>query len=229
MALQLHCPDLFGGAWAFNPDPIDFTRYQLIDIYKEANILEYVGTEWQVAQRPFRRSREGLPGLSVRNSAKLELMIGERGRGFYQLAIWQSTYGPTDKDGYPRPLFDHLTGVIDREVAEYYRKNGYDLTHYARANWSRLGPKLAGRLNFIAGEGDEFFLNLGVYKFRGDGARHRRRRLSDPVRIWPAQGGAHLAPHRPTGVTREMAANLKNTAPPGARTDDWNYSKARVR
>ena len=28
LALQLKYPDFFGGAWVFNPDPIDFTHYQ---------------------------------------------------------------------------------------------------------------------------------------------------------------------------------------------------------
>lgn len=223
LALQLHYPDLFGGAWIFNPDPIDFTRYQLTDIYKEPNMFEYPISEWQAAERPFRRSREGLPGLSVRDLARLELMLGDRGRGFYQLAIWQSTYGPTDSDGYPRPLFDPLTGVIDREVADYYRRNGYDLSHYARTNWALLGPKLAGRLNVFAGEGDEFFLNLGVYKFQ-----EMVRELAGPdypIRFEygrPKKG--HNWHHTDwTGVIREMGAHVRKTAPAGARVADWNY------
>ncbi len=223
LALQLHYPDMFGGAWIFNPDPIDFTRWGVADIYREPNMFEYRVSEWQTAERPFRRTREGLPGLSMRDLSKLELMLGDRGRGFYQLAVWQSTYGPTDKDGYPRALFDPLTGVIDREVAEYYRTNGFDLTHYAKTNWAKLAPKLSGKLNFFAGEQDEFFLNLGVYKFEEmvrevGGANY-------PIRFEygrPKKG--HNWHHTDwTGVIKEMGAHVRKNAPAGAPVADWNY------
>src|SRR3546814_21132623 len=59
LALQLHYPDLFGGAWVFNPDPIDFTRYQLTDIYKEDNMFTLKINDWITQEKQFRRSREG--------------------------------------------------------------------------------------------------------------------------------------------------------------------------
>ena len=57
-------------------------------------------------------------------------------------------------------LFDKLTGVINKDVANYYREHGYDLTEYTRRNWPTLGPKLVGKLNFFSGEMDNFYLNL---------------------------------------------------------------------
>ena len=39
LALQLHYPEHFGGAWVFNPDPIDFTRYHFVDVYKDENMF----------------------------------------------------------------------------------------------------------------------------------------------------------------------------------------------
>ncbi|QNQ08547.1 alpha/beta hydrolase-fold protein [Sphingomonas alpina] len=223
LALLLHYPDKFGGAWVFNPDPIDFSRYQLTDVYKDVNMFEFRFNDWQVTDRPFRRTREGQPGLSVRDLSKLEAMLGSKGRGYYQLAIWQSTYGPVGKDGYPVPLFDPLTGVIDHEVAEYSRRNGYDLTDYARTNWATLGPKLAGRMNFFAGEQDDFFLNLGVYKFQEMVAQVAG--ADYPIRFEygrPKKG--HNWHHTDwAGVIREMAAHVRKTAPAGAPLTEWNY------
>src|SRR3546814_20523801 len=46
------------------------------------------------------------------------------------------------------------------------RENGYDLSGYARDNWATLGPKLRGELHFFAGEMDDFYLNLAVYRFQ---------------------------------------------------------------
>ena len=37
LALQLYHPEFFGGTWTFFPDPIDFRRYQLIDIYADSS------------------------------------------------------------------------------------------------------------------------------------------------------------------------------------------------
>ena len=76
-----------------------------------------------------------------------------------------------------RPDLSHVTAlVIDRDVAESMRKNGYDLRDYAERNWKTLGPKLAGRLHFFAGDMDDFFLNLAVYKFE-----EFARATTDPV------------------------------------------------
>lgn len=165
LALQLHYPDFFGGAWVFNPDPIDFSRYQLSDIYKDENMFSISTSAWTRTERPFNRNREGQPLWTMRDVARFEAVLGSRGRSNYQLDIWQATHGPVGSDGYPVPLFDKKTGVIDRDVVNYMREHGYDLTEYTRRRWPTIGPKLAGKLHFFAGEQDDFFLNLGVYNF----------------------------------------------------------------
>src|SRR5262249_61475007 len=37
ISLQVFHPDFFGGTWTFYPDPVDFARYQLVDIYNDNN------------------------------------------------------------------------------------------------------------------------------------------------------------------------------------------------
>ncbi len=68
-------------------------------------------------------------------------------------------------DGYPRPLWDKSTGKIDREVANYMRDHGFDLTYYTKTNWQEIGPKLKGKINVYCGDMDNFYLNLAVYLF----------------------------------------------------------------
>lgn len=223
LALQLHYPDLFGGAWVFNPDPIDFTRYQHVNIYEDDNMFAVPLNDWLRAERPFRRSREGQPMLSVRELADLESVLGSRGRSFYQLDIWQATHGPVGEDGYPVLLFDKHTGVINHDVADYMRQHGYDLSAYFRDNWPTLGPKLRGKLNLFSGEMDDFFLNLAVYEFEAmvvevAGADY-------PIRFEygrPKKG--HNWHHKDwAGVVREMATHVEMTAPEGANTEQWRY------
>ncbi len=37
LALQVYHPEFFGGTWTFYPDPVDFTRYGIVDIYGDVN------------------------------------------------------------------------------------------------------------------------------------------------------------------------------------------------
>jgi hypothetical protein len=223
LAMQVHYPELIGGAWVFNPDPIDFTRYQLANIYEDENMFEVRVNQWNVRERPFRRSREGQPLFDMRELARLEAVLGSRGRSFYQLGIWQATHGPVGPDGYPVPLFDPRTGAIDRAVADYMRDNGFDLSAHVRRNWERLGPLLRGRINMFAGEMDDFYLNLAVYRFEEmirevGGADY-------PIRFEygrPRKG--HNWHHTDwAGVVREMAEHVRRNAPPGESQSGWNY------
>lgn len=165
LGLQLKHPDFFGGAWVYNPDPIDFRRWLLVNIYEDENAFYAPGRSWIPAERPMRRSVEGQVNLTVKQVSHFEAVLGSKGRSGYQFGAWEAIYGPIGADGYPRPLWDKRTGKIDREVANYMRDNGYDLRHYAEKNWPNLGPKIAGKLRFIAGEMDNFYLNLAVYQF----------------------------------------------------------------
>lgn len=223
LAMQVHYPDLFGGAWVFNPDPIDFTRYQLVNIYERANMYVQPVTQWTVRETPFRRTREGHPLVSMRELARLEAVLGSRGRSGYQLGIWQATHGPVGEDGYPAPLWDVGTGAINREVADYYRSHGMDLSAHVRDNWATLGPQLRGRINMFAGEMDDFYLNLAVYQFE---AMVREVGGADyPMRFEygrPKKG--HNWHHTDwAGVVREMADHVRRTAPAGTDHSGWNY------
>lgn len=165
LALQLKYPDFFGGAWIFNPDPIDFRRYLLLNIYEDENAFTVPDSSWTPSERPMRRSAEGQVNLTVRQMSELEAVLGSKGRSGYQFNAWEAVFGPIGDDGYPRALWDKRTGKIDREVATYMRDNGYDLRHFAESNWATLGPKVSGKLHFDTGDMDNFHLNLAVYLF----------------------------------------------------------------
>jgi hypothetical protein len=165
LALQLQHPDFFGGAWVLQPDPIDFRRWQLVDVYADTNAFVVQTGPFTTTERPFRRTTEGQVTWTNRQLSRFENVLGSRGRSGYQIEAWEAIYGPTDADGYPKPLWDKRTGSIDRTVAAYMQEHGFDLRDYAERNWSTLGPKLAGKLHFFAGDMDDFYLNLAVYRF----------------------------------------------------------------
>jgi hypothetical protein len=220
LALQLRNPDFFGGAWILQPDPIDFTRYQLTDIYSDSNAFVMDRGELTV-ERPFRRTVEGQPVWSVRQLSMFEDVLGSRGRSGFQLEGWEAVYGPIGSDGYPVPLWDKRTGVIDRDVAHYMRDNGYDLRVYTERNWASLGPRLAGKLHFFAGDMDDFYLNVAVYRFE-----EFLRSTSNPVSDATFTYGRPMKGHSWhawtwAGMVREIAQHVRDNAPAGGATDRW--------
>ena len=222
LALQLKHPDFFGGAWVLQPDPIDFRRYQLVDIYSDTNAFVMPNTQFTTTERPFRRSTEGQVQWTLRQLSLFEEVLGTRGRSNYQLEGWEAIYGPLDADGYPKPLWNKITGTIDKSVATYMRENGYDLRDYAQKNWDTLGPKVAGKVHFFAGDMDDFYLNLAVYKFE-EFLKGTELGKNVPFTYGrPTKGHSwHVMPW--AELVRQMGAHVKKNAPAGEDTAAWWY------
>lgn len=165
LALQVHYPDVFGGAWSLYPDQLDFRNYQFGDIYADSNAFVRADGSWLPREVPSSRTPEGLTELTVREENQAELVIATKGRSGGQWDGWQAAWAPVGPDGYPAPLWDKRTGRIDRAVAEAMRERGYDLRAYVERNWATIGPRLVGKLHVAVGDMDNYFLNLGVYRF----------------------------------------------------------------
>ncbi|HXV85576.1 MAG TPA: hypothetical protein VD793_02700 [Gemmatimonadales bacterium] len=161
MAVQVFYPDEFNGAWVACPDPIDFRAYTVVNIYEDRNAY-YYDSQWKRTPRPGFRNWLGQVRSTLEEMNQRELVLGTKGRSGDQWDIWQAVYSPVGADGYPRPIWDKLTGQIDRQVAEYWREN-YDLVHILRRDWARLGPKLKGKLFIYVGDMDNYYLNNAVY------------------------------------------------------------------
>jgi hypothetical protein len=226
LALQVQHPGFFGGTWTFFPDPIDFSRYQLIDIYSDSNAFILPNAAPGVPERMLQMSPEGQPVASMRSIAQMELASGTHGRSAAQIDVWNAVYGPVGADGYPRRLFDLRTGVIDRDVALYMRDHGYDLRYYITQNWPKIGPQLVGKLHILCGDYDDFFLAPAVYMlqhfldstttpaFRGD------FRYGRPMK------GHGWQPMTTANLLREMAAHIAKNAPSGAPVSTWRGDPA---
>jgi len=222
LALLLRNPDFLGGAWILQPDPIDFRHYQQTDIYHDDNAFAVPSGPFTMTERPMRRTVAGQVVWTQRQMSRYEEVLGSHGRSEQQLEGWEAVYGPVGADGYPRPLWDKLTGKIDHEVADYMRDHGFDLREYAQRNWSTLGPKLIGKLHFSCGDMDDFYLNLGVYDFQeflqGTSNPHYEGEFvfGRPMKghMWHPATWSELA--------RQMATYILQNAPAGSG-NAWNY------
>ncbi|BDC51641.1 hypothetical protein F183_A39560 [Bryobacterales bacterium F-183] len=228
LAVQTFYPDEFNGAFAACPDPIDFRAYTVVDIYKDKNAYYLEGAHTRVP-RPGKRDYLGHVSVTLEQANYFELALGTKSRSGQQWDIWEAVYSPVGADGYPKRIFDKVTGEIDRTVAEYWREN-YDLRHILQRDWAKLGPKLKGKIHLYCGDMDNYYLNNAVYLMEdflkttdyggevkyGDRAEH----------CWngdPTQPNAISRLRYNTLYVPKILEQIERTAPAGADLKSWRY------
>jgi hypothetical protein len=161
LAAQVMYPDEYNGCFAACPDPIDFRAYTIVNIYEHKNAY-YLDSKFKNTTRPGRRNYLGELTATLEEMNHRELVLGTKSRSGRQWDIWEAVYSPVGPDGYPRRIWDKLTGEIDHEVANFWREN-YDLGYILQRDWKTLGPKLQGKINIYCGDMDNYYLNNAVY------------------------------------------------------------------
>lgn len=223
LALQVYHPDFFGGTWTFYPDPVDFRRYGLNNIYEDENAFVEPGHSWIPPKRYLDRRPYGQPVITTEDFSHYEAVLGSHDRSQDQLAAWEAAYGPVAEDGYPKPVWDKTTGVIDHSVALYMRDHGYDLRYYLETNWAKLGPQLVGKLHLYCGDMDSFYLNLAVYLLEDF-----LKDTKDPFYAGSFEYGRPMKGHgwmpmNARDLVLMMEGSITRNAPPGEDTQAWHY------
>jgi hypothetical protein len=232
MGAQVKYPDAFNGAYIACPDPIDFRAYTVVDIYKDKNAY-WLDDTWKKTPRPGLRNYLGHVSSTLQELNQLELVLGTKSRSGQQWDIWEAVFSPAGPDGYPAPIWDKRTGVIDRQVAEYWREN-YDLVHILRRDWNKgLGKKLEGKLHIYVGDMDNYYLNNAVYL-----AEEFLESTKDPYYAGEVKYGDRAEhcwngdPTRPNALSRlryhqmfipRGVERILKTAPKGADLSSWRY------
>jgi len=230
MAVQMFYPEEYNGAWVACPDPIDFRAYTVVDIYKDTNAYYTTGPFKRVA-RPGQRNYLGHVSTTLEQTNHRELALGTKSRSGDQWDVWESVYSPAGADGYPKPIWNKLTGSIDRSVAEYWREN-YDLSHILKRDWKTLSPKVRGKLRIYVGDMDNYYLNNAVYLVEDF------LRTADPPadavvdygdrdeHCWNGdhtRSNAYSRLRYPQMVMPWAVERMLKTAPPGADVRSWRY------
>jgi hypothetical protein len=231
LGVQVLYPDFYNGCFAACPDPIDFRQYTVIDIYSDRNAFFTEGP-WRKIPRPGHRNYLGHVSTTIEAANRLELVLGEKGRSGGQWDIWQAVYSPVGPDGYPKPIFDKRTGVIDREVANYWREH-YDIGHILKRDWATIGPKLRGKLHIYVGEADNYFLNNAVYLVEDFLKSTKTPPYEGVVDYEPRAEHCWNGDHtQPNAISRlryaqlfapKIVERILATAPPGADVKSWQY------
>ncbi len=158
--LALTYPDVFGATWSSAPDPVDFRRFQRVDVYGGANFYARDGAE--IASY---RS-DGTVKMTTRQENVSEEVVGPDNTSAQQWDSWFAAFGPRNERGHPAALYDVVTGDIDRKVAESYRR--YDIGALLRADPQRYAPLLRENVRLVCGGEDSFYLNEAVALLAAD-------------------------------------------------------------
>jgi len=219
MALQVFHPDFFGGTWSSCPDPLDFRFFQCVNIYEDGNAY-HKDFGWVKVPTSSDRTPDGIVRLTYQQRNRMELVRGTRNRSGEQIDIFEAVFGPISENGYVKPLFDKRTGVIDHDVADYWREH-FDIRHYLETNWSRLGPKLKGKLHIYIGDMDTYYLNNAVVLLE-----EFLEGTTDPYyegEVKYADRQPHCWGPRGRELLDLMADHIRRNAPRGAKTNTWRY------
>jgi hypothetical protein len=230
MAVQMFYPDDYNGAWVACPDPIDFRHYMTVNLYEDRNAY-WMPNRFKRTPRPAHRNALGHIDTTIEENNLWELALGTRGRSGDQWDVWESVYSPVGPDGYPRRIWDRLSGEIDPVTAAYWKEH-YDLSYILRRDWPTLGPKLRGKLRIYAGDMDNYYLNNAVYAVEeflrsaqpaadavidyGDRAEH----------CWNGdhtRSNAYSRLRYPQMVLPWAVERMIMTAPQGADLKSWRY------
>jgi hypothetical protein len=212
LALQIYHPDAFNGAWALYPDPVDFHRFQLGDMYTDISAFVTQRNAWISSEIPAQRTSDGNTVATMREESRLEAVLGTHGRSGEQFNARDAAYGPVLQDGYPGEMWDKRTGLIDRDVIAYMRDHNFDLRAYLEGAWPSIGASLVGKIHVDVGDDDDYFLNLACYRLQSfldattNPSAHAVFEYGRPLkpRGWQA--------HPTLDYLREMAARVSRDA-----------------
>ncbi|HKZ81350.1 MAG TPA: alpha/beta hydrolase-fold protein [Pyrinomonadaceae bacterium] len=231
LAAQVFYPNEYNGCWAACPDPIDFRAYTVVNIYEHENAY-YADARWKRVPRPGKRNYLGELAATVEDLNFMELALGTNSRSGGQWDIWQAVYSPVGEDGYPKPIWDKLTGKIDRRVAEYWREH-YDLGYILRRDWNKIGPSLEGKIHIYVGEADNYFLNNAVYLVDDFLKTTKNPAYGGEVDYEPRAEHCWNGDHtRPNATSRlryhqfyapKIVERILKSAPAGSDLTSWRY------
>jgi len=202
--LALTYPETFGASWSTAPDPVDFRRFQLVDIYGGKSF--YVDASG--ADLASLRSNGGVK-MTIRQEARGEDILGPDNTSGQQWDSWFATFGPRNERGNPAALFDPESGALDPKVAAAYRK--YDLGELLRSNPARYLPLFRRNIHLICGTEDSFYLNEAVKLLADELGKHPRDAAdSGYVKLVPGDHGSVFGHESMQAIPSEVLAHFRS-------------------
>lgn len=188
--LALHFPAKFGGTWVTSPDPIDFSNFTGVNLYKDKNFF----FDNEGKERGFMKVN-GQYTSTIKKVIQLERFEGDGG----QYQSFEAEFGVPDAHGRPIELMDTQTGDIDPAVVKAWKD--YDMALYTLAHVREL-KNLAGPVYIYVGSNDNFSLNQSANSFKA-----KTEKLGLNIKVIEVPEADHFSV-RNAGMSRQMQSEI---------------------
>jgi len=185
LALQLFYPETFNGVFSYSPDWVDFRLFFTVNIYRDENLFYNKYGYENIAMKTLR----GDAVVSMKDWIGFENVLGYSGTYVdapHFIGALTSMFSEKGDDGKPIPLFDHETGIIDKEVAASW--NRYNLRYYTMNNWETLGPKVQGKIYIWMGTNEYVFSDGALKLYRNNLHRLEKPKFDAIIEFTPNAG-----------------------------------------
>lgn len=203
--LALRYPEVFGATWSSAPDPVDFRKFQKVNIYEQQNFY----TDVAGSDLPSYRSNDQIK-MTIRQEARGEDILGPDNTSGQQWDSWFAAFGPNNERGNPAALFDPETGRIDQAVASQYRR--FDIADLVRNNPTRYRETLCQRVRLVVGTEDSFYLNEAV-ELLADEVRKLGANPTDKgyIKMIPGDHGSIMLSEAMRSIPKEMLEHFRDS------------------
>jgi hypothetical protein len=154
-------PATFGATWSTSPDPVDFRKFELINIYQDPNFYYYPDGSLIPSEM-----NDGKVTLTVKAETAREEPLGARNTSGQQWDSWMSVWGSRAPDGHIADLYDVSTGAIHHAEAEHYKQ--YDIALLLRQDPQRYLPIFQQNVRLICGLADNYYLHEAIILLNQD-------------------------------------------------------------
>lgn len=215
--LGLNYPETFGAVWSSGPDPVDFRKFELINIYEQENAFQdNAGEPIPSCRYPFGKEGNYVETLTVEGEDGGEGVLGPDNISGQQWDSWQACWGNPDPENpaVAKPLYDAKTGRLDHEEARAYE--AYDVRLKLAREPEKYVPLFHERIRIVCGELDNYYLNEAVTLLKQELEGHAFNSLvptpgyiklvpnadhgeglfrSEEMQAWPGEMLRHLREH----------------------------------
>lgn len=164
--LATEYPHIFGAAWSSAPDPVDFRRFQAVNIYEDKSMYERPAPGGGAEDTPSYTDHAGVVRMTIRQENQMEEVLGPANTSAQQWDSWLAVFAPAGQAGGGADLYDPVTGAIDPAIAAAMR--AHDIGLRLRTRPDRDGPIFRDRIRLVVGDMDNYALHEAVRLLRND-------------------------------------------------------------
>lgn len=154
-------PESYAQAWPIAPDPVDFRKFQEINITDNQPDNLFTTTDPTNQEEPEKEIPRCLSipeiGWTYQDMATYEHALGPGGQLQSFAAVFSTRITP---EGTPDQWYNIKNGEINIAVTNSWKP--FNISHKLEQNWQKLAPKLKGKMHFAVHQRDIFHLDHAV-------------------------------------------------------------------